>query len=94
MLAEDLQEGQGDLKVRMTDTRKFKVGENMAMTPGKVVMRNDVCELIQYTPTTDTVLKRPLADGAALDQQVLHSRSQSAESLHQMGGRPGSQRFS
>jgi polyhydroxyalkanoate synthase len=60
MLAEDLQEGQGDLKVRMTDTRKFKVGENMAMTPGKVVMRNDVCELIQYTPTTDTVLKRPL----------------------------------
>jgi polyhydroxyalkanoate synthase len=60
MLAEDLQEGQGDLKVRMTDTRKFKVGENMAMTPGKVVMRNDVCELIQYAPTTDTVLKRPL----------------------------------
>ncbi|CAN0575841.1 unnamed protein product, partial [Ectocarpus sp. 12 AP-2014] len=60
MLAEDLQEGHGDLKVRMTDTRKFKVGENMATTPGKVVMRNDVCELIQYTPTTDTVLKRPL----------------------------------
>ena len=60
MLAEDLQEGHGELKVRMTDTRKFKVGENMATTPGKVVMRNDVCELIQYTPTTDTVLKRPL----------------------------------
>ncbi len=60
MLAEDLQEGQGELKVRMTDTSKFKVGENMATTPGKVVMRNEVCELIQYTPTTDTVLKRPL----------------------------------
>lgn len=60
MLAEDLQEGHGDLKVRMTDTRKFQVGENMATTPGKVVMRNDVCELIQYAPTTDTVLKRPL----------------------------------
>ncbi len=60
MLAEDLQEGEGDLKVRMTDTRKFTVGENMATTPGKVVKRNDVCELIQYQPTTDTVLKRPL----------------------------------
>ena len=60
MLAEDIEAGEGDLKVRMTDTRKFQVGENMATTPGKVVMRNDVCELIQYTPTTDTVLKRPL----------------------------------
>lgn len=60
MLAEDIEEGQGDLKVRMTDTSQFKVGENMATTPGKVVMRNDVCELIQYAPTTETVLKRPL----------------------------------
>ncbi|MEM1283852.1 MAG: class I poly(R)-hydroxyalkanoic acid synthase [Pseudomonadota bacterium] len=60
MLAEDIQAGHGDLKVRMTDTKQFKVGENMATTPGKVVMRNDVCELLQYTPTTDTVLKRPL----------------------------------
>lgn len=60
MLAEDIQEGEGDLKVRMTDTSQFKVGENMATTPGKVVMRNEVCELIQYTPTTPDVLKRPL----------------------------------
>lgn len=60
MLAEDIEEGKGDLKVRMTDTSQFKVGENMATTPGKVVMRNSVCELIQYAPTTDTVLKRPL----------------------------------
>lgn len=60
MLAEDIQAGHGDLKVRMTDTKQFKVGENMATTPGKVVMRNDVCELLQYTPTTETVLKRPL----------------------------------
>ncbi|MEM6382367.1 MAG: class I poly(R)-hydroxyalkanoic acid synthase [Pseudomonadota bacterium] len=60
MLAEDIREGQGDLKVRMTDTSQFKVGENMATTPGKVVHRNDVCELLQYSPTTDTVLKRPL----------------------------------
>lgn len=60
MLAEDIEEGKGDLKVRMTDTSQFEVGGNMATTPGKVVMRNEVCELIQYTPVTDTVLKRPL----------------------------------
>lgn len=60
MLAEDIEEGKGDLKVRMTDTSQFTVGGNMATTPGKVVMRNDVCELIQYAPTTETVLKRPL----------------------------------
>ncbi|MEM6711938.1 MAG: class I poly(R)-hydroxyalkanoic acid synthase [Pseudomonadota bacterium] len=60
MMAEDIRAGGGDLKVRMTDTTKFKVGENMATTPGKVVMRNEVCELIQYEPTTDKVLKRPL----------------------------------
>lgn len=59
-MAEDITEGHGDLKIRMTDTSRFKVGQNMAMTPGKVVMRNEVCEIIQYAPTTPSVLKRPL----------------------------------
>ena len=40
--------------------RSFKLGENIATTPGKVVFQNDICELIQYAQTTDTVLKRPL----------------------------------
>ncbi|MEM1286761.1 MAG: class I poly(R)-hydroxyalkanoic acid synthase [Pseudomonadota bacterium] len=60
MLAEDIQAGQGDLKVRMTDTSQFEVGVNMATTPGKVVMRNEICELLQYAPSTEKVLKRPL----------------------------------
>ncbi|MEO0908887.1 MAG: alpha/beta fold hydrolase [Pseudomonadota bacterium] len=42
------------------DTSKFKVGENLAITPGNVVFKNDVLELIHYTANTDTVYKRPL----------------------------------
>src|SRR5262252_7346567 len=42
------------------DTRNFAVGQNLATTPGTVVVRNAVMELIQYRPTTDNVHKRPL----------------------------------
>ena len=60
MLAEDIAAGKGDLKMRQTDTSKFAIGENMAMTPGKVLAQSDVCQVIQYDATTDKVLKRPL----------------------------------
>jgi len=42
------------------DTHKFAVGENLALTPGSVVLRTDVFELIQYAPQTDTVREVPL----------------------------------
>ena len=60
MLAEDLRAGKGELKIRQTDASKFKVGENLATTPGKVISQNDVCQLIQYSPTTTSVLRTPL----------------------------------
>jgi polyhydroxyalkanoate synthase len=60
MLAEDIQAGHGDLKIRQSDAGKFEVGRNLALTPGKVIFENELMQLIQYTPTTPTVLKRPL----------------------------------
>jgi polyhydroxyalkanoate synthase len=59
-LLQDLERGKGKLSIRMTDLEAFKVGENIAVTPGKVVYRNDLIELLQYTPSTDKVLKAPL----------------------------------
>ena len=50
----------GSLNVSMTDMSAFKVGRNVATTPGKVVYENDMMQLIQYTPATDKVFKRPL----------------------------------
>jgi polyhydroxyalkanoate synthase subunit PhaC len=59
-LAEDIAAGGGDLKIRQSDSSKFQVGRNLATTPGKVIYQNDLMQLIQYAPSTDTVLTRPL----------------------------------
>lgn len=60
LLAEDIAAGGGDLKIRQSDPTIFRVGENLATTPGKVIYQNELCQLIQYAASTETVLKRPL----------------------------------
>jgi polyhydroxyalkanoate synthase subunit PhaC len=62
-LLADLERGKGHLHIKMTDMDAFRVGENIGVSPGKVVYQNDLMQLIQYSPTTEKVLKRPLLIG-------------------------------
>ena len=59
-LLADLERGKGQLRISMTDPEKFKLGENIAVSPGRVIYQNDLMQLIQYAPSTEQVLKRPL----------------------------------
>ena len=59
-MLDDLNRGKGELRIRMTDTDAFRLGENVATTPGKVIFQTALMQLIQYTPSTDKVYKRPL----------------------------------
>jgi polyhydroxyalkanoate synthase len=59
-MLDDLERGKGQLAVKMTDLKKFKLGENLAVTPGKVIYQNDLMQLLQYSPTTEMVRRRPL----------------------------------
>ena len=56
----DLERGKGKLHIKMTDFEAFEIGRNIAVTPGKVVFQTPLMQLIQYSPTTDKVMKRPL----------------------------------
>jgi polyhydroxyalkanoate synthase len=60
MLAEDIAAGGGDLRIRQTNADSFEVGRDLAVTPGKVIFQNDLIQLIQYAPTTEMVLQRPI----------------------------------
>ncbi|MGH6911973.1 MAG: class I poly(R)-hydroxyalkanoic acid synthase, partial [Phenylobacterium sp.] len=56
----DLERGGGQLSIAQTDYEMFKIGENVATAPGKVVFRNEIIELLQFSPTTDQVCEIPL----------------------------------
>ncbi len=59
-LVADLEHGGGDLIVSLSDRNAFSVGQNIGTTPGMVVHREPLFELIQYTPTTEEVHRVPL----------------------------------
>jgi polyhydroxyalkanoate synthase len=59
-LLDDLDRGRGDLRISMTKEEAFQVGENIAVSPGKVIFQNDLMQLLQYEPTTEQAFKRPL----------------------------------
>jgi len=59
-LADDLVRGRGRLSLKMSDPNAFRFGDNIANSPGKVVFQNELMQLVQYTPTTPTVHRRPL----------------------------------
>ena len=59
-LIRDLESNNGELLVRLADETAFKVGSDLAATPGKVVFRNRLFELIQYSPSTEMVYQTPL----------------------------------
>ena len=59
-LLDDIERGNGQLRISMTDAKAFELGVNIATTPGKVVYQNELMQLIQYEPTTKKVWKRPL----------------------------------
>src|ERR1700735_1941833 len=60
MLTEDIEAGHGTLRIRQSDPGNLEVGVNMAVTPGTVILQNELMQLIQYTPSTENVLRTPL----------------------------------
>jgi polyhydroxyalkanoate synthase subunit PhaC len=59
-LLNDLEQGRGNLRIKMADTDAFKVGGNIAVSEGKIVFQNELMQLIQYAPATETVFARPV----------------------------------
>ncbi len=59
-LLRDIEAGDGQLRVKMTDDKAFVLGENVATTPGKVVFQNELIQLIQFSPATTKQFRKPL----------------------------------
>jgi polyhydroxyalkanoate synthase len=58
--AADLARGGGQLSISQTDLAGFEVGRNVATAPGKVIFQNQIIQILQFAPTTQTVCETPL----------------------------------
>jgi polyhydroxyalkanoate synthase len=59
-MLEDLERGKGRLAIKMSDPTAFEIGRNVATSPGKVMFQTELMQLIQYSPSTQEVHRRPL----------------------------------
>ena len=59
-LLRDIEEGDGQLRVKMTDPTAFQMGKNVATAKGKVIFQNEMIQLIQFNPSTKQQYKRPM----------------------------------
>ncbi len=91
-LLNDLEQGRGNLRIKMADTEAFKVGENIAVSEGKVVYQNALMQLIQYAPATRDGVLPAGGDFSALDQQILYPRFAAEELAGAVSGLPGAYR--
>ena len=92
-LVHDIEAAGGNLQVTLADREAFTVGKNIATTPGSVVFRNRMFELIQYTPTTETVHQTPLLIFPPWINKFYVLDMKPAEQPDQMGGGTGLHRL-
>jgi polyhydroxyalkanoate synthase subunit PhaC len=85
----DLDLKHGRLKISMSDMGAFKVGRDLAVTPGKVIYQNELMQLIQYTPSTAKVARRPLLIIPPWLNKFYVLDMQPSNSLVRWGGGPG-----
>ena len=93
MMAEDIEAGHGNLRIRQTDASKFKLGDEHGGDAGQggLPQRSDGADPICADDAER--LQAPAADRAAVDQQILRARSQSREILRPLGGGAGPDRL-